>query len=188
MIGAPKPRLYNGLYIPAARTLVQRCAEHHTAFLPFPTEDTHNLRCCKEFLRSLPLAAPWLATGKGFAVLHSGVNRKAGGPSAHCAVRLQTPGPPLCTSTMSLYLAWTLSRRAETVPASAMCLSPVTATSVPADRWARVSRSYLARTKSRASMAAGGRLPVRLVWLPRLRRQTSPFSVRALLGEGVAHA
>ena len=124
--------------------------------------------------------------------MHSGVNWKAGRPSAHCAACLSTLGPPLCTRTMSLYLAWTLSRRADTVPASAMCLSSVIATTVPADRCARVSRSYLARTKSRASMAAGIRLPVWLVWLPSLRRQTWPASARycsatgSRLLEGVA--
>ena len=47
-------------------------------------------------------------------MLHSGVNWKARGPSVYCVVSLSTPGKPPCTSTMSLYLAWTLSRRANT--------------------------------------------------------------------------
>ena len=124
------------------------------------------------------MAVLCLGTGRSCAALHWGVDWYAGGPLAHCAACLSTLGPPLCTRTMSLYLAWPLSRRANTVPASAMCLLIVMGASVPAGRCARVWRSFLARTKSRASMAAEVSYPVWLVWLPRLRCQSSPVSAR----------
>ena len=65
-----------------------------------------------------------------------------------------------------------------TAPGSLMFLPPAMATRVPSGRWARVSRSFLARTKSRASMAAEVSWRVWLVLLPRRGRQTSPVEAR----------
>ena len=61
-----------------------------------------------------------------------------------------TPGPLSCTSAMSACLARTLSRRSKTAPGSVTSLPPAMATRVPFGKCARVSRSFLARWKSRA--------------------------------------
>ena len=65
-----------------------------------------------------------------------------------------------------------------TAPASVTFFPPAMATSVPCGRCARVSRSFLARMKSRASMAAEVSLPVCETLLPRRGRQVPPVSAR----------
>ena len=75
----------------------------------------------------------------------------------------------------------------QTASASATFFPPVMATSVPSGRCAFVSRSFRARRKSRASMAAEVSLPVRLVCEPRRGRQICPGLDAVRLGGEVPH-
>ena len=111
-------------------------------------------------------------------MLHSGVNWKAGRPSAHLRGVVLDAWVASCTSTMLLCLVWTLPRRANAAPASAMCLPPVMATKGAREQ-VRAGLAVLPHTdESQASMAVEVRYPVWLVWVPRLGHQTSPISAR----------